>query len=121
MSKQVCRILDQGACTLSVSLTFVNLKVFFNWEQGMELEWCRQPEIGLPKPDAVLYLTLSAEEAAKRTEFGGERYEQTDFQRKVGENYKLLKEQDWKVNILIYKRLEFTRCLGGRVDFKLFN
>ena len=69
----------------------------------MDLEWCRQPEIGLPKPDAVLYLTLSPEEAAKRTEFGGERYEQTDFQRKVGENYQLLKEQNWKVNISKFK------------------
>ena len=74
----------------------------------MDLEWCREPEIGLPNPDAVLYLTLSPEEAAKRTEFGGERYEQTDFQQKVAENFQVLKEQDWKVlltEVLIHVRI----------------
>ena len=74
----------------------------------MDLEWCRQPEIGLPKPDAVLYLTLSAEEAAKRTEFGGERYEQADFQRKVGDNYRLLKENDWKARFIIASICDIT-------------
>ena len=82
----------------------------------MDLEWCRQPEIGLPKPDAVLYLTLSAEEAAKRTEFGGERYEQTDFQRKVGDNYQLLKENDWKARLLVALICDITCKDSGKMS-----
>ena len=38
------------------------------------MEWCKMPEVGLPEPDAVIYLTLSAEEAAKRGAYGGERF-----------------------------------------------
>ena len=68
----------------------------------MDLEWCKDPERGLLKPDAVLYLTLSAEEASKRGEFGGERYEQTEFQLKVANNYQRLKEQDWKVHVHVF-------------------
>lgn len=77
------------------------------FEQGMDLEWCKNPEVGLPKPDVVLYLTLSAEEAAKRPEFGGERYDRTDFQARVAENYKLLEEQDWKVSCVTSSNMSY--------------
>ncbi len=65
----------------------------------MDLEWCQEPEVGLPKPDAVLYLSLNPEEAAKRALFGGERYEKTEFQEQVAKNFDILKERDWKVFI----------------------
>ena len=68
--------------------------------QGLGLSWCKHPEVGLPLPDAVLYLTLSTEEAAKRAAFGGERYEQTDFQQRVAHNYGKLKQLDWKVMMI---------------------
>ncbi len=51
------------------------------------------------KPDAVVYFTLSPEEAAKRSQFGDERYEEMTFQKQVAHNYSLLKESDWKVRI----------------------
>ncbi|XP_013417412.1 thymidylate kinase-like [Lingula anatina] len=66
-------------------------------KQGFGLDWCRQPDIGLPKPDLVLYLTLTPEEAAKRGGFGGERYENTPFQEKVAKNFEHLKENNWRV------------------------
>jgi dTMP kinase len=65
--------------------------------QGFKIDWCKQPDIGLPRPDAVLYLTLSSEVAAKRGGFGIERYEQTDFQKKVASNFELLKDESWQV------------------------
>ena len=65
--------------------------------QGFSLEWCKCSDIGLPQPDAVLYLTLSTEAAAKRGGFGGERYEQTAFQKTVAENFEKLAEKDWKI------------------------
>jgi dTMP kinase len=64
---------------------------------GLDLEWCRAPEIGLPKPDALLYLELSLEEAAKRGGFGEERYETTDIQRAVKKNFDAMKEDWWDV------------------------
>ena len=66
-------------------------------KEGLDLEWCKKPEIGLPKPDLVLYFQLSPEDAAKRAEFGGEIYEKQEFQSRVAENYELLKEPGWQV------------------------
>jgi dTMP kinase len=52
---------------------------------SMTLEWCRQPEVGLPRPDVCLFLDVSAEDAAKRGGFGEERYEKQEFQDRVRE------------------------------------
>lgn len=53
----------------------------------MTLEWCWQPEIGLPKPDAVIFLDIPVTKASKRADFGQERYETTAFQEKVYKNF----------------------------------
>ena len=45
---------------------------------GMDLEWCKTCDRGLPSPDCVIYLDMPVEEAAKR-QFGEERYEKIDF------------------------------------------
>ena len=39
----------------------------------MNIEWCKKAEVGLPEPDAVVYLTVHPEVAAERGAFGGER------------------------------------------------
>ncbi|KAL4801630.1 thymidylate kinase-domain-containing protein [Aspergillus unguis] len=52
---------------------------------SLSLEWAWQPEIGLPKPDLCLFLSISPEEAAKRGGFGGERYENKTMQTRVRE------------------------------------
>ena len=33
--------------------------------------------------------------AIKRADFGGERYEMTEFQRRVRDNYELLRDETW--------------------------
>ena len=70
---------------------------FTSAKKGLELEWCKNPERGLPKPDLVLYLSLSAEEAAKRGSYGEERYDETNFQKRVAANYDTLREPNWVV------------------------
>ena len=32
----------------------------------LSIEWCKSPDVGLPAPDAVIFLTLSQEESEKR-------------------------------------------------------
>jgi len=66
-------------------------------KDGLTLDWCRQPDRGLPKPDLVCFLDVSPEEAAKRGGFGKERYETTEFQAKVRENYNALMEDNWTI------------------------
>lgn len=69
-------------------------------EQNFCLDWCKQPDIGLPKPDLILFLQLSPEAAAERGNFGSERYENSSFQEKVLQSfYHLMKDEtlNWKV------------------------
>ncbi|TDH68778.1 hypothetical protein CCR75_000489 [Bremia lactucae] len=56
-------------------------------KSGLSLDWCWAPEVGLPKPDAVIFLDLSVKLASRRTDFGEERYETTGFQEKVYRNF----------------------------------
>ena len=43
--------------------------------------------------------------AIKRADFGGERYEMTEFQRRVRDNYELLRDETW-VSVCADKSLE---------------
>ncbi|CAG8480735.1 9548_t:CDS:2 [Paraglomus brasilianum] len=57
--------------------------VTFSAAKGLELAWCKSPDIGLLAPDVTLFLDLPICEAGKREGFGEERYENEDFQRNV--------------------------------------
>ena len=63
----------------------------------MDLAWCKQPDVGLPKPDLVIFLDVNPAEAQKRGQYGAERYENLKFQEKVRENYMHLRDETWKV------------------------
>jgi dTMP kinase len=65
-------------------------------KNGMDLHWCIQPDVGLPQPDAVIYLTLDVDQAAKRSLYGHERYEDISMQKKVADIYQKLKSSNWK-------------------------
>ncbi|XP_042072212.1 thymidylate kinase isoform X2 [Haplochromis burtoni] len=68
--------------------------------QGFRLDWCMQPDVGLPKPDLVMFLQLNPAEAALRGQFGQERYETSVFQRTVQQRFEqLMKDQtvNWQV------------------------
>ncbi|KAJ5995615.1 hypothetical protein N7481_002592 [Penicillium waksmanii] len=66
----------------------------------LSLEWAWQPEIGLPRPDICLFLSISAEEAAKRGGFGAERYENEAMQTRVRELFRTLFERQEDVSII---------------------
>ncbi|KAK4161868.1 P-loop containing nucleoside triphosphate hydrolase protein [Cladorrhinum sp. PSN259] len=51
----------------------------------LSLSWARAPEIGLPRPDLVLFLDLDEEQAKARGGYGEERYEQAEMQKRVRE------------------------------------
>jgi len=69
---------------------------------GLDLEWCRQPEVGLPRPDLCLFLDVSADDAAKRGGFGAERYEKQEMQDRVRDLFgKLRDHRDEAEDIVI--------------------
>lgn len=70
--------------------------------KGLDYTWCRNPEVGLPRPDAVIFLSVSTEVAARRGGYGEERYEKEEMQKRVREAFRQLQEDpkdegDWHV------------------------
>ncbi|KAH7413830.1 thymidylate kinase-domain-containing protein [Phaeosphaeria sp. MPI-PUGE-AT-0046c] len=57
---------------------------------SMSLEWCRKPDVGLPRPDLAIFLDISAEDAAKRGGYGTEKYEKKEMQDRVRELFEEL-------------------------------
>ena len=54
---------------------------------GFDIDWCKQCDKGLPKPDLVFFLDTKQTKLENRADFGEERYESTEFQKKVYENF----------------------------------
>lgn len=73
------------------------MRSFFN--TGMNFNWCSQPEIGLPKPDLVIFLNINPENQKNRPGFGTERYETLAIQQKVTEIFHdfAKSEDNWQV------------------------
>ena len=67
--------------------------------QGLDLEWCKSSDRGLPSPDAVFFMDIEIDEASTRGDFGDERYEVTSFQKTVREKFKQLQDQTWTVSM----------------------
>jgi dTMP kinase len=49
----------------------------------LNLQWARECDVGLPRPDKVIFLDLEPEQAEKRGGFGDEKYEKKEMQREV--------------------------------------
>ncbi|CAG8717946.1 10090_t:CDS:2, partial [Dentiscutata heterogama] len=94
MSEMKKKILD--GTTLVVD-RYAYSGVAYSATKGLDLEWCKSPDIGLLTPDIVFFMDLTSEEAERRFGFGNERYEVKAFQEKVKKTFYLLKDQTWKV------------------------
>lgn len=55
----------------------------FSAAKGLPYDWCLTPDLGLPRPDVVLFLNISEEDSSQRAGFGEERYEKKEIQDKV--------------------------------------
>lgn len=62
---------------------------------GKHLNWCKQPDLGLPKPDCVMFLEVSKCQQELRSNWGKEIFEEKDFQMRVLANYEQLRDDTW--------------------------
>ncbi|XP_061681269.1 thymidylate kinase isoform X3 [Syngnathoides biaculeatus] len=98
------RKLERGT-TLVVDRYAFSGAAFTSAKPGFSLDWCTRPDVGLPKPDMVLFLRLSAAEAASRGRYGEERYEDVAFQGAVLERFLQLMDDpsvNWKVTLEVF-------------------
>ncbi|XP_014214347.1 thymidylate kinase [Copidosoma floridanum] len=61
---------------------------------GRPLEQCQVPDRGLPKPDLVVFLKVTEEAQSARADWGAERFERAETQRKVKQNFLKLEESE---------------------------
>jgi hypothetical protein len=57
--------------------------VVYSAANGLPLQWCKDCEAGLPKPDLVVLLSVDPATAAGRGGYSNERYERLELQEKV--------------------------------------
>ncbi|KPM08860.1 thymidylate kinase-like protein [Sarcoptes scabiei] len=70
--------------------------VAYTAAKGLDVDWCKAPEQGLPRPDCVLFLDYDFQKTNQyREKFGEEIYERTEFQRSVYEVYMKLRKPNW--------------------------
>lgn len=94
--EELLSLLDKGTTVIVDRYAYSGV-AFSGSKDGLSLEWCRNSDRGLPKPDLVIFLDISVEDASKRGEFGAERYEKAEFQKKVRANFLKMKDETWKV------------------------
>ena len=61
------------------------------------MEWCKNCDKGLPKPDVVFFLDINETEVKTRGDYGKELYEREEFQKLVKEKYFNLREGNWTI------------------------
>lgn len=57
--------------------------VAYSVAKGMDASWCKEADVGLPSPDCVFFLRVDEEVAAKRVDYGSQRYEEVHMQGRV--------------------------------------
>ncbi|CAK1595851.1 unnamed protein product [Parnassius mnemosyne] len=94
-SRGIIKTLEEGVSVIVDRYCYSG--VAFSAAKGLDLNWCKSPDSGLPMPDRVFFLTMPLDKIQQRNGFGNERYEVLDFQMKVSEMYQKLKEDNWEV------------------------
>lgn len=93
---QMKKALESGSHVVVDRYAFSGV-AFSAAKDELSMEWCKQPDRGLPRPDLVCFLDVSPDEAQKRGGFGQERYEKLEFQTRVRKNYDQLMDDSWQV------------------------
>lgn len=85
----------------------------------MDAKWCWQPEVGLPKPDLVIFLSMPLQRIVARSNFGDELYENANFQEKVIANFHEMTDPTWQVSKYECNDLDCTPSFHPNFSFRL--
>ncbi|BGP13757.1 hypothetical protein JCM10213_006412 [Rhodosporidiobolus nylandii] len=77
-ANQILEDLNNGITVVCDRYAFSGIA--FSVIKGLSWTWCQAPDVGLPQPDLVLFLSISPSAAATRGGFGQERYETSEVQ-----------------------------------------
>ena len=68
--------------------------VAYSSAKGLDKNWCKSGDVGLPRPDCIIFMDMPVDKAAERGQYGEERYEKLEFQREIQGKFFQLKEED---------------------------
>ncbi|XP_059059209.1 thymidylate kinase [Achroia grisella] len=94
-AQEIRKILEQGTSLIIDRYCFSG--VAYSAAKGLDLNWCKSPDVGLPKPDKVFFLTMPLEVVQARKGYGSERYEELEFHKKVAQVFSQLQDDTWDV------------------------
>lgn len=80
------KTLKQGVTVILDRYSYSGI-AYSSAKPNLSFEWCYRPEIGLTRPDLVIYLELPKEAQYKRPGFGEERFETEELQEIVRQQY----------------------------------
>jgi dTMP kinase len=89
----ILKLLNEGKNVIIDRYSYSGIA--YSVAKGLDLEWCKSSDQGLPTPDVVIYLSISPEAASLRGDYGNERYENKEFQTRVSEAYQRLQDSTW--------------------------
>lgn len=78
---EIKKDLDEGFTIVCDRYAFSGIA--FSVIKGLSWEWCKSPDVGLPRPDLTVFLSLNPDQARRRSGFGTERYETNEIQERV--------------------------------------
>ena len=94
-SDTINRLVQEGKTVVADRYAYSG--VTYTHAKGIDLDWCKSSDKGLPNPNLVLLLTAPIEALATRGDFGEERYENEAFLAKVKIAYDKLIENNWTI------------------------
>lgn len=112
VSSHILRLLAEG--TTVVLDRYVYSGVAYTAAKGLDRTWCMNPDLGLPKPDITLFLSI--EDVSNRDGYGDERYEVSEFQQKVRKEFKVFSEQWQEIKVDGKGIPEVESEVWGRVE-----
>ncbi|KAF9038142.1 thymidylate kinase-like protein [Panaeolus papilionaceus] len=98
LASTIEKLLNSGTTVICDRYAFSGIafsasKVDANGDRLLSYKWCKSPEIGLPKPDIVLFLDITPEKARERGGYGEERYEKEEMQRRVRSTFEEIRKE----------------------------
>ncbi|GAA5958103.1 hypothetical protein JCM3765_002811 [Sporobolomyces pararoseus] len=95
-AEEIKRDLNQGTTIICDRYAFSGIA--FSHIKGLSWDWCKSPDIGLPLPDLILFLSISSQTAQLRSGYGQERYETSEIQNKVRKVFEKMATQEFSSN-----------------------
>ncbi|KAG4305609.1 hypothetical protein PORY_001165 [Pneumocystis oryctolagi] len=81
ISEKIRKDLEKGIAVIADR--YIYSGIAFSAAKGLNIEWCKASEQGLPLPDGIIYLDVSQEKTSQRSNYGTERYETNTMQENV--------------------------------------